>query len=56
MAKVQVSDVWPEWKVEELLGEGTYGKVYRVSNDDRGDVSYAAVKVIAKPGRDAGRI
>lgn len=45
--------VWPEWKVVELLGEGAYGKVYKMERESHGMTSTAAVKAISIPQNDA---
>lgn len=44
-----INKIWPEWSVEELLGTGSFGKVYKVCREKMGYVSYAAVKVIQIP-------
>ena len=31
MSVEKLAAVWPEWKVVELLGEGSFGKVYKVA-------------------------
>lgn len=41
--------VWPEWEIEQRLGKGAYGEVYRVGRHDSSVDSYAAVKVITIP-------
>lgn len=41
--------VWPEWKVEGVLGEGSFGKVYKIKREDIGGTYYAALKVISIP-------
>ncbi len=41
--------IWPEWKIEDLIGEGSYGKVYKVQRENQGRVEYAALKVIDIP-------
>ena len=41
--------IWPEWKIENLIGEGSYGKVYKVRRENQGRVEYAALKVIDIP-------
>lgn len=47
--------IWPEWHVEELIGEGSYGKVYRISREAMGHVSYAAAKMVDIP-RDKSEV
>lgn len=41
--------LWNHWYVEELLGEGSFGSVYRIKREDFGEVQYAALKVIGVP-------
>ncbi|MBO4365026.1 MAG: serine/threonine protein kinase, partial [Eggerthellaceae bacterium] len=48
-----ISQVWPEWHVEEMLGQGSYGKVYRAVRSSHGHSSYAAIKVINIPQNPA---
>ena len=45
--------IWPEWKIEDLIGEGSYGKVYKVQRENQGRVEYAALKVIEIPKNEA---
>lgn len=45
----RISQVWPEWQVDELIGQGGFGRVYRVSRTVGGHTSYAAVKIIDIP-------
>ena len=44
---------WPEWKIKELIGEGSFGKVYKAIREERGVTSYSAIKVISIPQSDA---
>ena len=44
-----ISRVWPEWHVEELLGQGSFGSVYRAVRSGHGHTSQAAIKVIEVP-------
>ncbi|MDR1639976.1 MAG: leucine-rich repeat domain-containing protein [Clostridiales bacterium] len=37
------------WRIESLLGEGSCGKVYKISKEEFGHKSYAALKVIPVP-------
>ena len=43
-----LSQVWPEWSVDRILGSGSFGTVYQVSKNDYVRTS-AAVKVISVP-------
>lgn len=45
----KINEIWPEWQAEELLGTGSFGKVYKVRREKMGHISYAAVKVIELP-------
>ena len=45
----EITRIWPQWKIEELIGRGAYGRVYKVRREEQGHVSYAAVKVVEIP-------
>ena len=49
MDKEKLAKVWPEWEVVELLGKGSFGRVYKVVRRDSVIQSYAAIKVISIP-------
>ena len=38
--------VWPEWKITEKIGEGSFGKVYKACRSEQGTTFYSAIKVI----------
>ena len=40
---------WPEWTVEEILGQGAYGTVYKIRKGSGGTESFSALKVIHIP-------
>lgn len=44
-----LQSVWPEWHIEEKIGEGSYGKVYKASRECMGFTSYCAIKVLTIP-------
>jgi len=48
-----MNTIWPEWKVIEQLGEGSFGSVYKVIRVEHDITSTAAVKVISIPRSDA---
>lgn len=44
-----VSQIWPEWKTEKVIGRGSYGTVYRAVRTDIDALTYSAIKVIGIP-------
>ena len=42
-----IEQVWPQWKVEEIIGRGSYGTVYKCHRELNGKTEYAAIKVIS---------
>ena len=51
MIMVDLSEIWPEWTVEKVLGTGSYGTVYKAVRYDYVK-SEAAIKVISVPKTD----
>lgn len=49
----KLSVIWPEWKLVEQIGEGSFGKVYKAVREEHGVCTYAAIKVISIPQSDA---
>ena len=41
--------LWGSWYVDQLLGEGSFGRVYKVHKDEFGNMYYAAVKMLSIP-------
>ena len=41
---------WPEWKITEKIGEGSFGKVYKAQRTECGKSFYSAIKIINIPG------
>lgn len=41
---------WPEWKIVEKIGEGSFGQVYKAQRTERGKSFYSAIKIINIPG------
>ena len=41
--------VWPEWKIVEKIGEGSYGKVYKAQRTEKGRSFYSAIKILSIP-------
>ena len=40
---------WPEWKIIEKVGEGSFGRVYKAERSEHGYTFYSAIKVISIP-------
>ena len=51
MKMVDLSEIWPEWTVEKVIGYGSYGTVYKAVRCDY-IKSEAAIKVISVPKTD----
>ena len=45
----QLNSVWNGWTLDGSIGEGSYGKVYRIKRDEFGHVYESALKVITIP-------
>lgn len=41
--------VWPEWKIIEKIGEGSFGKVYKAQRTEKGRSFYSAIKILTIP-------
>lgn len=44
---------WNYWYIDKLLGEGSFGKVYRIRREEFQAVQYAALKIISIPQSEA---
>ena len=53
MSIERLNIIWPEWRVEKQLGEGSFGKVYKVIREGHGVTSTAAIKVLSIPQSDS---
>lgn len=45
--------VFEKWKIEECIGEGAFGKVYRITREEFGHKYYSAMKVLHIPQSEA---
>lgn len=50
---MNTGDVWNGWKIEALIGEGSFGKVYRVTKEEFGHSYESALKIIRIPQNNA---
>ena len=48
-----MANTWPGWKNVGLLGEGSFGKVFRIQREEFGQVYEAALKRITIPSNEA---
>lgn len=46
---MRFEDVWPEWHECELIGEGSFGKVFKAKREEFGESFYSAIKVLSVP-------
>ncbi len=46
---MDINQVWPEWNEDCVLGEGSFGKVYRAKRVEYGRTFYSAIKVLTVP-------
>jgi serine/threonine protein kinase len=47
--------LWGSWSIENQIGEGAFGKVYRIRRQEYGQTYYSALKIISIP-HDQGEI
>ena len=46
---MQTGEVWNGWKIDQFLGEGSFGKVYRIVREEFGHTYEAALKILEIP-------
>ena len=46
---LQLEKIWPKWHVVEEIGNGSFGKVYKIRREDIGGEYFSALKVISIP-------
>ena len=46
---MNINQVWPEWNEDCVLGEGSFGKVYKAKRVEYGRTFYSAIKEITVP-------
>jgi serine/threonine protein kinase len=45
----QYEPLWGSWYIDSFIGEGSFGRVYKIRREDFGKVYYSAVKLITIP-------
>ncbi len=48
-----IERIWPNYKIVDKIGKGSYGSVYRVKREDMTGQTYSAVKIINIPSDDS---
>ena len=48
-----IQKVWPDWKVTEKIGEGSFGQVFKAEKESFGIKQESAIKVVRIPGDEA---
>ena len=48
-----VGKLWPGYKVDKVIGEGSFGKVYQIRREEFGYVYINALKIISIPNSSA---
>ncbi len=41
--------LWGSWYIESLIGEGSYGRVYKIKKTEYNKISYSVLKIISVP-------
>ena len=45
----ELESIWPGWKIEELIGSGLGGNVYKAVRNMNGIIMESAVKIMVTP-------
>lgn len=45
--------LWNNWYVDELIGEGSFGSVYRIKREEFGTTHYSALKILSIPKQES---
>lgn len=48
-----IQNIWPDWNIVRLIGEGSFGKVYEIVRNNFGIEEHCALKVISIPSSKA---
>ena len=49
METIDISRIWPQWRVTGTIGEGSFGRVYRIEKQEYGITTASALKVMQIP-------
>lgn len=55
LAKIreEIKGIWPDWKIESVIGHGSFGVVYKAKKEELGAMITSAIKVIHIPQNEA---
>lgn len=46
---MDIGKIWPGWEIADFIGEGAFGKVYKITREDFGHTYESALKTITIP-------
>jgi len=49
----EFAPLWGVWEIESLIGQGSYGKVYKAKREEFGKVFYSAIKHVSIPSNES---
>ena len=49
MSNTNIIIPWPEWRIVEKIGEGSFGTVYKAVREEHNVISYSAIKILSIP-------
>ena len=50
---MKYAPLWGSWHIDSLIGEGSFGKVYKICREEFGNTYYSAVKLLSIPQNES---